>query len=109
MSKQYQHQQQNNSFEQYCKDKKRQYGELFSTKNLAQQFTPYLYTNTRLKIKDEHGKIHFGSIGVTTGWVPVFLLMHSKRCIGSSFVLNKEHKILAYKEKHKYIPMENHS
>lgn len=109
MSKQYQHQQQNSSFEQYCEGKKRQYGELFSTKNLAQQFAPYLHTNTRLKVKDEHGKIHFGSVGITTGWAPVFLLMHSKRCIGSSFVLDKEHKILAYKEKHKYILMENRS
>lgn len=96
---------QNVEFDQYCERKKQRYGELFSTEDLAPQFIPYLHTNTRIKVEDKNGKIHFGSVGITTGWRPAFLLMHSERCIGSSCLLTKEDKIIAYKDGHKYVPL----
>lgn len=109
MNRQYKHDNNTTAFEQYCKNKKAQYGTLFSTKNLAQQFIPYLHTNTRLKIQDETGQTYFGTVGISTGWVPVFLLMHSTRSIGSSFILQPHHKITAIKTGHKYTPIETQS
>lgn len=77
----------------YLKRQSKKYGDKFDPSNLAPQFAPYLHSWNRVTV-DMWDKVRKGYVGVTTGWRPVFLLMHRLTSIGSSNLLNSEHKLL---------------
>jgi hypothetical protein len=93
-------------FQDFLSRKSREYGERFDASNLAPRFAPYLGTQTRIKV-ETCGIVKTGTIGVTTGWRPAFLLMVSSRSIGSPWVLGAGDKVLAIKADgaRKYTPM----
>lgn len=77
--------------------KQAEYGEKFDTSELSQQFVRYYNNGQRIKVKTRWDEELTGTIGVTTGWKPVFLLMRTSRSIGSSTTLTNEDKIIAGK------------
>lgn len=63
----------------------------------ADQFAPYFRTGTRIKVTTTHPDgetyVRTGTVGVTSGWRPVFLLMHRSSDHGSSDVLRASDRI----------------
>ena len=83
---------------------KRNYGELihnskakwglkFSDRDLAEKFIRYYESGQRIEVDFGYGTIKRGTVGVTTGWVPVFLLILRKDSIGSPWTLSSKDKI----------------
>lgn len=75
------------------------YGSEFDPSNLAPQFVETFNTGKRVEVEfvSSTGEVYNtkrGTIGVTGGWCPVFLLMLTKRSIGSSHTLGKLDRIV---------------
>jgi len=83
------------SFQDYLKRKQREYGKKFNTDKLAKQFIPYYESGERLKIKFASGDTKQGTIEITTGWNPFFILVLTKDSISSPWLLGKTDKILS--------------
>lgn len=86
------------SFNEYLKRKSKEYGDNFSDSGLAKQFIPYYESQERIEVDftSLDGEVYEtkrGTIGVTTGWVPCFILMLTKRSSGSSYTLRERDKI----------------
>lgn len=77
---------------------KQKYGDKFDPSDLDPRFIPFYESQTRIKIEDPGYYVPelTGTVGITTGYKPVFLLMRRKSDIGSSHILNKRTKILAW-------------
>jgi|BioPla2DNA2_1021312.scaffolds.fasta_scaffold50315_4 uncharacterized protein YydD (DUF2326 family) len=88
-------------YDQYIERKRREYGEKFNPSDLAKQFIPYFNDGKRIKV-ETCGMTITGTVGVTTGWKPAFLLMRTSRSIGSPCVLSENDKITAVKYGKKY-------
>ena len=71
-------------FEEYKQRKEHEYGERFDPSHLSSKFVRYFNSGERIKVRTIFGETLTGTIGVTTGWRPVFLLMRSVRAHGSS-------------------------
>ena len=83
-----------NNFEQYLNRKRREYGEKFDASDLAQQFVRYYESGQRIRVKFNYGEELTGTIGITSGWRPAFLLMRTSRSIGSPWLLGKDDQIV---------------
>lgn len=77
----------------------------FSATGLSMQFVPYFRTGQRIKVL-MGGEELTGTVGVTTGWQPTFLLMRSKRAVGSPHTLSDEDQIVAIQRHQKYVPLQ---
>lgn len=82
------------SFQSYIESKRREYGDKFDASDLARQFVPYFESGQRVKVDLGNDEILTGTIGVTTGWRPCFLLMRTSRSIGSTWTLGKDDKVV---------------
>lgn len=71
----------------------------FDESDLAPEFIPYFNSQERIKVQFEYGEIKTGTVGITTGWKPCFLLMLTKRSIGSSWCLSSKDTIIGVKKK----------
>jgi hypothetical protein len=84
-----------NNFNDYLNRKKIQYGGKFDPSDLGEQFIKYFESGERIEVNfvDSKGipyEAKRGTIGITTGWKPIFLLMLTKRSISSSYTLRKQ-------------------
>lgn len=86
----------NSEFSNFLKRKHAQFEDQFDSSDLDSRFIEFFKTNTRLKIQT-CGMIITGTVGVTTGWKPCFLLMRTKRSIGSVWTLGKNDRIIGIK------------
>jgi hypothetical protein len=73
--------------------KQREHGEKFSTEALNPDFIPYYENQKRVEVDFGYEKKR-GTIGITTGWKPCFLLMLTKRSLGSSYTIGKADKVV---------------
>lgn len=85
-------------FEQFCNRKAVKYGDKFDRSTLCQQFVYAYNTGARVEVAfaNDKGEVYEtkrGTIGVTTGWKPVFLLMLTARSTGSMYTLGQHDKI----------------
>ena len=97
-----------NSVSKYCDYINRamqQHGEKFSNESLAVQFVPYFNSGERIKIITSYGETLTGTVGVTTGWVPIFLLMRRSGDHGSSITLLDRDVITHIKRGRDYVPV----
>jgi len=81
-------------FELFCNRKAVEYGGKFDPSDLHPQFVQAFNSGERIGIDfvNDKGEVYEtkrGTIGVTTGWKPVFLLMLTKRSTGSVYTLGK--------------------
>ena len=77
----------------------RQYGDKFSDIGLNKDFIPYFESGSRVEVSfcDKDGVEYErkrGTIGVTTGWVPVFILMLTRRSTGSVWTIGENDKVV---------------
>ncbi len=86
-----------NEYQTYLKGK-RANDPRFDDSSLAPQFVPYLRSNIRIEVERSYpsGEVwrRRGTIGVTGGWRPCFLLMSRRSAIGSSDCLGVEDRIV---------------
>jgi hypothetical protein len=79
------------------------HGEKFDSSDLDDRFARYYFSKERIKVKTSelnvfNSDILFGTVGVSTGYKPIFLLMNSIRARGSSILLNKDYEILGVQQ-----------
>ena len=90
-------------FEGFLQRADMRYGLAFDKRGLAEQFIPFYNSGQRIRVKT-CGMELTGTISVTTGWRPCFLLMRTVRSIGSPWTLDQDNVILAVKKGKRYIP-----
>jgi hypothetical protein len=71
-----------------------EYPDRFQAPTDCDQLIPYLHSGKRVEVKTGYGEILRGFIGITSGWIPVFLLVRTKRSLGSIWTLDKNTVIL---------------
>lgn len=81
-------------FENYVGTKKAEFGTKFDGSDLCPKFIPYFNNQKRIKIKFSYGEVKSGTVGITTGWKPCFLLMLTKRSRGSAYTLSEGDEII---------------
>ena len=82
------------NYQEYITRKKTEYGSKFDETDLSKQFIPFYENVKRIEIEFSYGEKKRGTIGITTGWEPAFLLMLTKRSTGSSYTLRDNDKII---------------
>jgi len=101
----------NTKFEQYLERGRWQYGSKFDVRDLHEQFIPYFNSGERIRVRTTFvgGEVweRTGTVGVTTGWKPAFLLMHRITDIGSSDLLSRNAQVVAVKRGRKYVEVEH--
>jgi hypothetical protein len=83
-------------FDDYLARKRHQHGDRFDDSALDRRFVGAFNTGARVKVTI-HGETLTGTVGVSTGWRPVFLLMRTSRSLGSSAVLDASAEIVGIK------------
>lgn len=70
-------------FTAWCAAKEVEYGSKWDPSDLEPRFIPFFRTDQRIRVacmfntsQPEH--VRTGTVGVTTGWRPAFLLMHRR-------------------------------
>lgn len=91
------------NFQDYLSRKRHEYGEKFDVSHLDDRFVRYFQTGERIKV-EIYGEVKHGTVGVTTGWRPAFLLMARSNCIGSTEILDAKARILCVQKGRKYVP-----
>ena len=89
------------NYREFCERGRQQYGSKFDTRDLDPKFIPYYESGQRIKVESFHATA-CGTVGVTTGWRPVFLLMRRTTAKGSSYTLGKTDRIVAEQVRGKY-------
>lgn len=81
-------------FEEYCQRGRARWGDKFVPPTGTEFINAYNSgTDFRIKVRTKYvTEVYerWGFVGITTGWAPVFLLMHSVRARGSSDTLNPD-------------------
>ncbi len=100
------------SYKEFVANKLNIYGRDFDPSNLAPDFVKYFESGERVKVEwtwsngqhPVHVEILSGTIGITRGLKPVFLLMRTKRSIGSPYTIHaKDCRVIAVKKGNKYV------
>lgn len=86
--------------------RQRIHGEKFSTGSLDPRFVQYYNTGERIRVAT-CGEVLTGTVGMTTGWAPAFLLMRTRRSIGSMWTLGPKDRILAVQRGRTYHALEH--
>jgi hypothetical protein len=74
------------------------YGGKFDNRQLAPQFAQYFNDGQRIRVRFPYGEVKTGTVGVTGGWRPTFMLMLTSRSIGSSWLLSGDCEITGIKD-----------
>jgi hypothetical protein len=82
------------NFNDFLNRKHAEYADKFDDSDLSKQFVPYYNNQKRIKVQFYGEEIKTGTVGVTTGWKPTFLLMLRKNSSGSSYLLSDKTIIL---------------
>jgi len=82
------------NYEAYIQRKVGEYGDKFDADQLARKFIPAFNSEERIRVKFQFDKVRSGTIGVTTGWRPSFMLMLTSRSRGSSHLLSDTDEIV---------------
>jgi len=85
----------NRNYKEFIKRKKEEYGSKFNTSDINEKFIPYYESQQRITIGFGHGEVKRGTVGVTTGWKPAFILILTKRSKSSSYIIDNDCQILA--------------
>jgi hypothetical protein len=63
-------------------------------------------TQRRVRVRFSYGEVATGTIGKTTGWRPVLLLMRRRTDLGSSYVIGPRDRVTAIQYRRTYEPVE---
>lgn len=81
-------------YEELIERKRTRYGEKFTTTSLDQRFIPAYNSGERITVKLGEMIQKRGTVGVTTGWAPSFILLLTKRSTGSMYRLGPTEDIV---------------
>lgn len=91
--------------EEFLNRKRAEYGVKFDPSDLSEQFAGHFNTQQRIKVDfvgldDERNDVYghtllTGTVSVTGGWKPSFMLMRTKRSASSSWLLSDRDKIVS--------------
>lgn len=81
------------AYEAWENDKRRREPRL-DTAELWQQFRPYFH-GKRVRVESPYGYVRTGTVSVTTGHKPGFLLMHRSNDVGSCDLLSEDDRVTA--------------
>lgn len=93
-------------FRTYCMLKSREHGEKWDPSDLVPKFIPHFESGDRIRVQRRAGDYTYtrtGTVSVTTGWRPAFLLIHRASDIGSSDVLGLVDEVIAVKRGRFYV------
>ncbi len=87
------------NYDDFLWRKEREYGSKFDSTDLNVDFIPYYESNVKIEVsfRDKDGieyEVKRGRIGITTGWKPCFLLMLTRRSLGSSWIIGPNDKVI---------------
>jgi hypothetical protein len=85
-------------YDEFIQLKRSQFGSKFDSSDLNLAFVPAFNSQDRITVLFQYGEsteVKRGRIGVTTGWKPVFLLMLTKRSMGSSYTIGRNARIIS--------------
>lgn len=82
------------SYNELIERKRRKHGSKFDASDLADEFVRYFESGARIKVAFSDGSKLTGTVGITTGWRPSFLLMRTSRSIGSPYLLGHNDRVL---------------
>lgn len=77
----------------------RNHGDKVSMANLDMRFVQFYESGDRIKVKSPIFGEQTGTVGMTTGWKPAFLLMKRSDSVSSPILLGPGDKIIAVKYK----------
>ena len=80
-------------YNDYVAKKKEEYGKKMDLTDINAEFIPAFESGERITVEFAYGERKRGTIGVTTGWKPIFLLMLRKDSRGSSWTIHKNDHI----------------
>lgn len=93
-------------YETFIAKKRREYGDKFDDSHLYKALIPYFNSGQRVKVSWYNEPPMTGTIGVTTGWRPAFLLMRTSRSMGSSITLEPGSvRVVAVQRGRSYLPV----
>ena len=92
------------SYHDYLTKKRAEYGSAFDPSDLNPAFIRYFESGQRVKVR-LYGEELTGTIGVTTGWKPCFLLMRRSNAYGSSDCIGHDTVLLAVKHGRAYVAL----
>ena len=72
----------------YLQRGRAKHGDRFDPAGLAPAFTGYFNTGQRIEVTFGYGEVKRGTVAATSGWRPSFMLMLTRRAIGSSWLLS---------------------
>jgi hypothetical protein len=81
------------NYQELITRKQREHGAKFDTSDLNQEFIKHYESGERVTVNFGYEKKR-GTIGVTTGWKPCFLLMLRSNSRGSSYTIGKNDKVV---------------
>ena len=82
------------NYREYIAKKQHEYGDKFDPSGLAVKFQHHFESGMRIRIRFSHGEEMTGTVGVTTGWKPSFLLMRTSRSLGSPWLLGRDDEVI---------------
>jgi hypothetical protein len=82
------------NFREFIDKKAREYGDKFDVSYLSHEFVPYYENGKRITVQFSSGEVKRGTVGVTTGWKPVFLLMLRRNSVGSEWTLGENDHVI---------------
>lgn len=68
--------------------RRKEFANRFDSSKLFERWIPAYNSGERIRVMFPGGETKTGTVGVTYGWVPVFLLIRNSRSVGSSDVLD---------------------
>lgn len=94
-------------FRRFVANKALEYGPKWDESHLYPQFRDFLYSDMRIRVTGPIFGTRTGTVGVTTGWAPCFLLMHRSSSRGSSDLLSPADRIthVQLKGTRRYMPI----
>ena len=81
------------TYQGYIDKKRNEFGDKFDDSELNKEFIPYYENQERITVDFGYEQKR-GRIGITTGCRPCFLLMLTKRSMGSSYTIGKNDKLI---------------
>ena len=82
------------SYQKFLEKGRQDWGDKFSDENLNPAFIPFFENGKRIEVEFPWGERKRGRIGVSTGWMPIFLLMLTRRSMGSSWTIRENERVV---------------
>lgn len=83
-------------YSDFLQRKQREYGKKFDASGLNPEFIPHFNSGDRVEITDtKYNYTRRGTIGITTGWKPCFLIMSRSNSRSSSDCISENDKVTA--------------